>query len=159
MPETDKRFWQMFEEKQFSETFGMFPEEWLDNFWLKTPIRNSSSFSSDDDKPETEEERVVHVLNHPHVIPFLELRKNVIVAVCPNEQWFLDNPDESRENFWLAKILSHHYSQKSTHNNTDIGYNGLPIEPTILLNVLHFIISLKILKLLITVPFCITILN
>jgi hypothetical protein len=29
--------------------------------------------------PETEEERAVHVLNHPHVIPFLELRKNVIV--------------------------------------------------------------------------------
>jgi hypothetical protein len=44
----------------------------------------------------------------------LELRKNVIVAVCPNEQWFLDNPDEPRENFWLAKILSHHYSQKGT---------------------------------------------
>jgi hypothetical protein len=87
MPETDKRFWQMFEEKQFSETFGMFPEEWLDNFWLKTPIRNSSSsFSSDDDKPETEEERAVHVLNYPHIIPFLELRKNVIVAVYPNEQ-------------------------------------------------------------------------
>jgi hypothetical protein len=35
----------------------------------------------------------------------------------------------------------------------------LPIEPTILLNVLHFIILLKILKLLITVPFCITTLN
>jgi hypothetical protein len=29
--------------------------------------------------------------------------------------------------------------------------DSLPIEPTILLNVLHFIISLKILKLLITV--------
>jgi hypothetical protein len=43
----------------------------------------------------------------------LELRKNVIVAVCPNEQWFLDNPDKPRENFWLAKILSH-YSQKGT---------------------------------------------
>jgi hypothetical protein len=27
MPETDKRFWQMFKEEQFSETFGMFPEE------------------------------------------------------------------------------------------------------------------------------------
>jgi hypothetical protein len=115
MPETDKRFWQMFEEKQFSETFGMFSEEWLDDFWLKTPIRNSSSsFSSDDDEPETEEERAVHILNHSHVIPFLELRKNFIVAVRPNEQWFLDNPDEPRENFWLAKILSHHYSQKST---------------------------------------------
>jgi hypothetical protein len=48
----------MFEEEQFSETFGMFPEEWLDDFWLKTPIRNSSSsFSSSDDEPETEEER------------------------------------------------------------------------------------------------------
>jgi hypothetical protein len=115
MPETDKRFWQMFEEKLFSETFGMFSEEWLDDFWLKTPIRNSSSsFSSDDNEPETEEERAVHIFNHPHVIPFLELRKNVIVAVCPNEQWFLDNPDEPRENFWLAKILSHHYSQKGT---------------------------------------------
>jgi hypothetical protein len=72
MPETDKRFWQMFEE-QFSETFGIFPEEWLDDFWLKTPIRNSlSSFSSDNDEPETEKERAMHVLNHSHVIPFLE---------------------------------------------------------------------------------------
>jgi hypothetical protein len=51
MPETDKRFWQMFEEQQFSGTFGMFPEEWLDDFWLKTPIRNSlSSFSSDEEE-------------------------------------------------------------------------------------------------------------
>jgi hypothetical protein len=59
----------------------------LDDFWLKTPIRNSSSsFSSDDDEPETEEERAMYVLNHPHVIPFLELRKNVIVTVHPNEQ-------------------------------------------------------------------------
>jgi hypothetical protein len=49
----------------------------------------------------------------------LELRKNVIVAVYPNELWFLDNPDKPRENFWLAKILSHHYSQKDTNNNTD----------------------------------------
>jgi hypothetical protein len=85
----------------------------LDDFWLKTPIRNSSSFFSfDDDEPETEEEKAVHVLNYPHVISFLELRKNVIVAVRPNERWFLDNPDKPRENFWLAKILSHHYSQK-----------------------------------------------
>jgi hypothetical protein len=29
MPETDQRFWQMFEEKQFSETFGMFPDSWM----------------------------------------------------------------------------------------------------------------------------------
>jgi hypothetical protein len=104
MPETDKRFWQMFEEQQFSETFGMFPEEWLDDFWLKTLIRNSSSsFSSDDDEPETEEERAVHILNHPHVIPFLELRKNIIVAICPNEQWFLDRILMNQEKFLVGK--------------------------------------------------------
>jgi hypothetical protein len=33
----------------------------------------------------------------------LELRKNVIVAIHPNKQWFLDNPGEPRENFWLEK--------------------------------------------------------
>jgi hypothetical protein len=47
----------------------------------------------------------------------LELRKNAIVAIHPNEQWFLDNLDEPRENFWLAKILSYHYSQKGTQQH------------------------------------------
>jgi hypothetical protein len=37
----------------------------------------------------------------------LELRKNVIVAVRPNEQWFLDNPDEPRENFNYSAVLHH----------------------------------------------------
>jgi hypothetical protein len=40
------------------------------------------------------------------------LRKNTIIAIHLDKQWFLENPEEPRENFWLAKILSHHYSQK-----------------------------------------------
>jgi hypothetical protein len=42
------------------------------------------------------------------------LRKNTIITICPDKQWFLENPEEPRENFWLAKILSHHYSQRGT---------------------------------------------
>jgi hypothetical protein len=85
----------------------------LDDFWLKTPIRNSSSsFSFDDDEPETKKERAVHILNHPHIIPFLEWRKNVIVVVRPNKQWFLDNPDKPRENFWLKNFITPLFSKR-----------------------------------------------
>jgi hypothetical protein len=54
-------------------------------FGYKPQLRILHLLSSDDDEPETEEKRAVYVLNHPHIIPFLELRKNVIVTVHPNE--------------------------------------------------------------------------
>jgi hypothetical protein len=91
----------------------MLLEGWEEDFWLKTSISISSSFISNDDEPESNKERLVYVLKHSQVIPFIELRKNIIIAVCPDEQWFL-NPEEPRENFWLAKILSYHYSQRGT---------------------------------------------
>jgi hypothetical protein len=74
----------------------------------------SSLFITNDDKPESNKEILVHVLNHPQVTPYIELRNNIIIAVRPDEQWFLENPEEPRENFWLAKILSYHYSQRGT---------------------------------------------
>jgi hypothetical protein len=45
-----------------------------------------------------------HVLNHPQVISYIELRKNTIIAVHPDEQWFLENPEKPRENFGWPKF-------------------------------------------------------
>ena len=55
----------------------------------------------------------MHVLNHPHCIDHADLQKAVIVAVQPNPQHYVDNPDEIEEDFWLAKIVSH----KTRHSN------------------------------------------
>jgi hypothetical protein len=84
------------------------------DFWLKIPISTSFLFTLDDDEPESDKKRLIYILNHPQVILYVELRKNTIIAVCPDEQWFLENSEKPRENFWLAKILSYHYSQRGT---------------------------------------------
>jgi hypothetical protein len=109
MPAIKKQFWATFGDNQFPERLGRMGRR----FWLKTLIGTSFSFTSDDDEPESDI-GLVHVFDHSQVIPYIKLRKNTIIAVCPDEQWFLENLEEPRENFWLAKILSHHYSQRET---------------------------------------------
>jgi hypothetical protein len=47
----------------------------------------------------------MQIVNHPTIIPFEELRVNIIVALQPNKQWYLDNPDKPKEEFWLGKII------------------------------------------------------
>jgi hypothetical protein len=110
----DYRFWQTFEKHQFADTFGVPPQNWEEDFWLQTLVFKKSTFYTDDNEPESAKERNVHFVNHPTIIPFEELRVNIIVALQPNKQWYLDNPDEPKEEFWLGKILSHHFSQHGT---------------------------------------------
>ena len=47
----------------------------------------------------------VHVIDHPQVIPLDELQAGCIIACRPSESYYEEFPDETRENFWLAKIL------------------------------------------------------
>jgi hypothetical protein len=56
-----------------------------EDFWLKTSIGTSFSFILDEDKPESDKKRLIHILNHPQVIPYVKLRKNIIIAVCLDE--------------------------------------------------------------------------
>ena len=79
-----------------------------DDFWcVQGASVESSSFSSGDDDPNTDDERDVHVLNHPRFIDHSDLRKGVIVAVRPYDNHYDENPDETPVAFWLAKIISH----------------------------------------------------
>ena len=94
-------YWLNFGQNQHSADFGDLPQDLSDDFWcVNAPSHVSSSDSSGDNDPNTDDERNVHVLNHPHCIDHAQLRKGVIVAVQPNDNHYNDNPDEIEEQFW-----------------------------------------------------------
>ena len=66
----------------------------------------------EDDNAFSTEERDIHVVNHPAVIPLIELTKGCIIAVRPNPNYY-ENIDEEPEPFWLAQIVR----QKTNRRN------------------------------------------
>ena len=107
MPPMYVSYWQHFGDHQFNDDFGSLPDDLLLDFWCtSSPSLPSSSSSSGDDDPNTDDERDIHVINHPTFIDHNELCKGVIIAVRPYQNYYDDHPDETPENFWLAKIIS-----------------------------------------------------
>jgi hypothetical protein len=108
MPPMFVSFWLNFGDHQFTDDYGTLPDDLRADFWcVQGASVESSSFSSGDDDPNTDDERDVHVLNHPRFIDHSDLRKGVIVAVRPYDNHYDENPDETPVAFWLAKIISH----------------------------------------------------
>lgn len=108
MPSHIQTFWETFKNDQFDENFGIPPAEWEDDFWLAEDSSVSSersSTASTEEDLENLEERNIHVAHHPRTIPLIELQRGTIIAVRPRESYYEENPDETRENFWLAKII------------------------------------------------------
>ena len=107
MPPMYQSFWLNFGDHQHSDSYGTLPQHLDEDFWCEdAPSAHSSSATSGDDDPHTDEERDVHVLNHPHFIDHAELRKGIIVAVRPDADHYDDHPDETVQDFWLAQIVS-----------------------------------------------------
>jgi hypothetical protein len=108
MPAHIATFWETFKDDQLDENFGIPPEEWKDDFWLAEDSSISSErFSSASNKEDLEnlEKQNIHVAHHPYIISRIELQRGSIIAVRPCESYYEENPDETRENFWLAKII------------------------------------------------------
>jgi hypothetical protein len=108
MPAHIQTYWESFQEQQFDADFGVEPEDWFGNFWLPEESSVSSEATSTTTSEENEDvpiDRNVHVIDHPQVIPLDELQAGCIIACRPRESYYEEYPDETRENFWLAKIL------------------------------------------------------
>lgn len=118
MPAHIQNFWENFCTNQFDRSFAMQPEEWADDFWLAEASSDSSiepSTITEDDV--NLEERLIHVVHHPQIIPLIELQKGCIIALRPSEEYYEENPDETREDFWLGQIIRPK-SPKVHGNNT-----------------------------------------
>jgi len=107
MPAHIQTFWGEFQEQQFDDDFGTLPRDWEDDFWLpeQSSLSSDSTSTTTGEDDSVNEDRDVHVVDHPRVIPLQELQAGTIVAVRPRELYYQENPDETREDFWLAKII------------------------------------------------------
>lgn len=101
-------YWLNFGDNQFPDDFATLPDDIGADFWCENVDSVLSSVdTSGDDDPFTDDERDIHVVNHPRLIDHADLRKGVIIAVRPNENHYEENPDEIEALFWLAQIVSH----------------------------------------------------
>jgi hypothetical protein len=111
MPAHIQTFWETFIEHQFNDNFATEPDEWYDDldFWMiepsSTSAESTSTATTEDGEIFNLEERDIHVVHHPYVIPLIELRKGCIIAVRPRESYYEQNPNEPKEDFWLATII------------------------------------------------------
>lgn len=107
MPPSVQTFWGEWIETPFGPFEFVLPQSWIDDFWLSSLNVSSESESetTSDENPFSTEERDVHVVHHPNVIPLLDLAKGVIIAVVPTPEYYENNPDVEREPFWLGQII------------------------------------------------------
>ena len=66
---------------------------------------NESEETTVDNECFSAEERDIHIIHHPNIIPMIELVKGCIIAVRPDVIYYEERPDEPVEPFWLAQII------------------------------------------------------
>lgn len=113
IPAIYSQFWTTFSTNQFNpETYGVFTQSWMDDFWLANVDMPSSS-SSEDMSDVTTEERDLHVIHHPSIIPYDELTKGVLIAIRAPA-----NDEDYRDQFWVASIVSSRVKYRRGRNIT-----------------------------------------
>jgi hypothetical protein len=103
MPAHIKNYWQSWIETPFGNQDHILPEDWTENFWLNfdDDSLDSDVFTTSDCEASSTEEKDVHVVHHPSVIPLIELEKRTIIAVIPDPTYY-EVVNEEPEPFWLA---------------------------------------------------------
>jgi hypothetical protein len=86
IPAHIKNYWQSWIETLFGNQDHILSEDWTENFWLKfdDDFSDSEVSTTLDRKAFSTEERDMHVIHHPSVIPLIELGKRTIIAVIPD---------------------------------------------------------------------------
>jgi len=115
MPHNMVTFWETWKEEQFGAEDFVMPDTWAEDFWLANITSESSEASTiENDEVFSAEERDIHVVHHPAVIPLIELTKGCIIAVIPDPAYYEEDEEEQEsEPFLLAQILR----QKSDKHN------------------------------------------
>jgi hypothetical protein len=104
-------FWETFIEQQFNNNFATEPDKWYNNmdFWM---IESFSTFSAESTFTNTTEDSEIfnleecdiHII-YPYIILVIELQKRCIIVIHSRESYYEQNPDEPKEDFWLATII------------------------------------------------------
>ena len=100
-----KQYWSNWITTQFDDMAFRIPRGWRhENFW-NSPPDSSSTSSVSEQEPETDPgEHDIIIWNHPSCIPIHELRIGSIIAIAPAEDYYDVNPEQPKEDFWLAII-------------------------------------------------------
>jgi hypothetical protein len=108
-------FWESWLEDPFDILDHQTPEEWITDFWLQELNQESENTEETtlDEECFSTEERNIHVVHHPSVIPLIELTKGCIIAVRPEPAFYERYPDAEVEPFWLAQIIRQKTTRRS----------------------------------------------